>query len=147
MVAPERLPLGGLVDAGGGLGHRARLLGRGGGIKVSRGYKQAMEPIKRLLRALDDFQQRRRWLAFSVAVVKKYDEDQAGQKAALLGFLLHGDSELGQRIVNSAVAQFPVIGVQIGNNVSQSHLRGSGVALAVGILFALWGGLGVAEAA
>jgi len=58
-----------------------------------------------------------------VAVVKKYGEDQAGQKAALLayygffslfplllvavtvlGFLLHGDSDLGQRIVDSAVA-------------------------------------------
>jgi YihY family inner membrane protein len=125
-----------------------------------------VEPIKRLVKALDDLQQRRRWLAFPVAVVKKYGEDQAGQKAALLayygffslfplllvavtvlGFLLHGNAELGQRIVNSAVAQFPVIGDQIGSNVSQSHLRGSGVVLAVGALFALWGGLGVAEAA
>jgi membrane protein len=125
-----------------------------------------VEPIKRLVQALDDFQQRRRWLALPVAVVKKYGEDQAGQKAALLayygffslfplllvavtvlGFMLHGDAELGQKIVSSAVAQFPVIGVQIGRNVSQSRLRGSGVALAVGALFALWGGLGVAEAA
>ena len=125
-----------------------------------------MEPIKRLVQAVDDFQQRRRWLAFPVAVVKKYGEDQAGQKAALLayygffslfplllvavtvlGFLLHGDSDMGQRIVDSAVAQFPVIGNDLGRSVSQSHLRGSGVALAVGALFALWGGLGVAEAA
>ena len=125
-----------------------------------------MEPIKRLVQAFDDLQQRRRWLAFPVAVVKKYGEDQAGQKAALLayygffslfplllvavtvlGFLLHGNADLGQRVVSSAVAQFPVIGEQIRDTFSQSHLRGSGVALAVGALFALWGGLGVAEAA
>jgi len=45
-----------------------------------------VEPIRRLVQALDDFQQRRRWLAFPVAVVKKYGEDQAGQKAALLAY-------------------------------------------------------------
>jgi|Tabmets5t2r1_1033131.scaffolds.fasta_scaffold15720_1 YihY family inner membrane protein len=125
-----------------------------------------MEPLRRLLQAVDDFQQRHRWLAFPVAVVKKYGEDQAGQRAALLayygffslfplllvavtvlGFMLHGDSGLSRRIVDSAVGQFPVIGDDIGQSVSRSRLRGSGVALAVGVVFALWGGLGVAEAA
>lgn len=43
-----------------------------------------MEQLKRLLQKIDDFQQRQRWLAFPVAVAKKYGEDQAGQKAALL---------------------------------------------------------------
>ena len=65
----------------------------------------------------------------------------------VIGFVLHGRGDLGQRIVDSAVAQFPVIGHDISDNVSQSRLRGSGLALAVGALFALWGGLGVAEAA
>jgi membrane protein len=125
-----------------------------------------MEPLRRLLQAVDDFQQRHRWLAFPVAVVKKYGEDQAGQRAALLayygffslfplllvavtvlGFVLHGDSGLSRRIVDSAVGQFPVIGYDIGQSVSRSRLRGSGLALAVGVVFALWGGLGVAEAA
>ena len=125
-----------------------------------------MEPLRRLLQAVDDFQQRHRWLAFPVAVVKKYGEDQAGQRAALLayygffslfplllvavtvlGFVLHGDSGLSRRIVDSAVGQFPVIGDELGRSVSQSRLRGSGLALAVGVVFALWGGLGVAEAA
>jgi membrane protein len=125
-----------------------------------------MEQLKRLARAVDDFQQRQRWLAFPVAVAKKYGEDQAGQKAALLayygffslfplllvavtvvGFVLQGESDLGQRIVDSAVAQFPVIGEEISGTVSQSRLRGSGLALAVGLGLALWGGLGVAEAA
>jgi YihY family inner membrane protein len=125
-----------------------------------------MERLKRLLQAADEWQQRHRWLAFPVAVAKKYGEDQAGNLAALLayygffslfplllvavtvlGFLLQGDADLGQRIVDSAVAQFPVIGDEISRSVSQSRLRGSGLALAVGAALALWGGLGVAEAA
>ena len=42
-----------------------------------------MEQLQRLVQAVDEFQQRRRWLAFPVAVVKKYGEDQGGQRAAL----------------------------------------------------------------
>ena len=125
-----------------------------------------MDRIKRLVEAADDFQQRHRWLAFPVAVAKKFGEDQAGHRAALLayygffslfplllvavtvlGFVLQGRSDMGQRIVDSAVAQFPVIGDEIGRSLSQSRLRGSGLALAVGVGLALWGGLGVAEAA
>ena len=45
-----------------------------------------MEQLKRLVQAVDDVQQRHRWLAFPVAVVKKYGEDQAGQRAALLAY-------------------------------------------------------------
>jgi membrane protein len=65
----------------------------------------------------------------------------------VVGFVLQGESDLGQRIVDSAVAQFPVVGDEISGTVSQSRLRGSGLALAVGLGLALWGGLGVAEAA
>ena len=124
-----------------------------------------MEQLKRLVQAVDDVQQRHRWLAFPMAVVKKYGEDQAGQRAALLayygffslfpllvavtviGFVLHGHGDLGQRVVDSAVAQFPVVGDEISGTVSHSRLRGSGVALVLGLALTLWGGLGVAEAA
>jgi hypothetical protein len=44
-----------------------------------------MEQLRRLLQAVDDFQQRHHWLAFPVAVVKRYGE-QAGQRAALLAY-------------------------------------------------------------
>jgi membrane protein len=130
------------------------------------GTSAAMQQLQRLLQAVDRWQQRHRWLAFPVAVVKKFGEDQAGQRAALLayygffslfplllvavtvlGFVLQGRADLGQRIVDSAVAQFPVIGGEISRSVDQSRLRGSGLALAVGVALALWGGLGVAEAA
>jgi YihY family inner membrane protein len=50
-------------------------------------------------------------------------------------------------LVDSALAQFPIIGDDIGATVRQSRLRGSGLALAVGVALTLWGGLGVAEAA
>jgi hypothetical protein len=43
--------------------------------------------------------------------------------------------------------QFPVIGDQIRDEVEGRRLRGSGLALVVGAALALWGGLGVAEAA
>ena len=45
-----------------------------------------MDQLQRLLRAFDEWQQRHRWLAFPVAVVKKYGEDQAGHRAALLAY-------------------------------------------------------------
>jgi YihY family inner membrane protein len=45
----------------------------------------------------------------------------------------------------SALAQFPIIGDQIGRNVTS--LRGSGAGLVVGLLGTLWGGMGVANAA
>jgi YihY family inner membrane protein len=125
-----------------------------------------MERLRRLLQAVDDFQQRRRWLAFPFAVVKKFGDDQAGRHAALLayygffslfplllvattviGFVLQGRSGLADRIVDSAAAQFPIIGTSIRTTVEGSRLRGSGLALAVGAAFALWGGLGVADAA
>jgi YihY family inner membrane protein len=125
-----------------------------------------MERLRRLLQAVDDFQQRQRWLAFPFAVVKKFGDDQAGRHAALLayygffslfplllvattviGFVLQGRSGLADRIVDSAAAQFPIIGTSIRTTVEGSRLRGSGLALAVGAAFALWGGLGVADAA
>jgi len=125
-----------------------------------------VEPIRRLLAAVDDFQQRHRWLAFPFAVVKKFGDDQAGRHAALLayygffslfplllvavtviGFILQGRSDLADRIVDSTAAQFPIVGTSIAKTVEGSHLRGSGVALVIGAAFAVWGGLGVADAA
>jgi membrane protein len=63
--------------------------------------------------------------------------------SSLLGFLLQGDPGLQQRIIHSALAQFPVI----GHDLEQpGKLGGKGVGLAVGILGTLYGGLGVAQA-
>ena len=45
-----------------------------------------MDLIRRLVAAVDDLQQRHRWLAFPFAVVKKFGDDQAGRHAALLAY-------------------------------------------------------------
>jgi len=120
-------------------------------------------PVQGALRRLDAVQRRHRWLAFVFAVFKKFGEDDAGSKAALiayygffslfplllvfttlLGFILSGHTALQDKILHSALRQFPIIGDQIG---SSSHsLKGSGVALAVGLVGTLWAGMGVTQA-
>lgn len=111
---------------------------------------------------VDGFQRRHRWLGFPLAVIYKLFDDQGTYLAALvtyygflslfplllllssvLGFLLEGNSELRDQILQSALSQFPVIGQQLGD---PSGLRGSAVAVVVGGVVALYGGLGVAQA-
>ncbi len=108
--------------------------------------------------AFDRFQQRHRWVGFPLAVLQKYSDDQGGYLAAtityyalfaifplllvlttVLGFVLQGHPDLERRIVDSALSQFPVIGPQL----SHSSLHGSKLALAFGIVAALWAGTGV----
>jgi YihY family inner membrane protein len=119
-------------------------------------------PVERLVRAIDGFQQRHRLTAFPFAVVKKFGDDRGGQLAALfayygflglfpllllltmaLGVLLHHDQPLQQRILESALAEFPIIGEQIGANLHALGARGTG--LVVGVAGLLWGSLGLAQ--
>ena len=119
-----------------------------------------MQAAEKLLRRVDQQHRRRAWIAFPYAVMKKFGDDQAGNLAALvayygflslfplmlalvtlLGLLLRHNPELQDTIRTSALANFPVIGNQISNNVHS--LRGNGLALAVGIALALWAGLGI----
>jgi membrane protein len=112
------------------------------------------------LSRIDAWQRRRRHAAFVVAVVKKFGDDRASSLAALiayyaflslfplllafvsvLGFVLEDDPGLQEDIVDSALARIPVVGAQLGDDVEP--LTGSGVALAVGLVGALWAGLGV----
>jgi YihY family inner membrane protein len=118
--------------------------------------------VLRPLRAFDRRQQRSRWLAVPVAVIKKFSDDGAGRLAALiayyaffslfplllvfvtvLGFVLHGDSSIQQSIAKSVLGQFPII----GNQIKGHALHGRTIALIVGIGAALWAGLGVTQAA
>jgi YihY family inner membrane protein len=109
---------------------------------------------------VDKQHQQRAWVAFPYAVMKKFGDDQAGNLAALiayygflslfplmlvlvtlLGMLLRNNPELQDTIRTSALANFPVIGEEISKNVHS--LRGSGLALGIGLALALWAGLGV----
>ena len=112
---------------------------------------------------LDGYQRRHRWAGFPVAVVYKFFDDQGRYLAALITYYgvplaLPAAAPAGvcarlrarratrtcrQRILDSALSQFPVIGDQL----SDPHgLQGSGAAVVVGGLVALYGALGVAQA-
>jgi len=119
--------------------------------------------VKEILRSVDAFQQRHAAIGFPFAVVKKFGHDQAGNLAALiayygffslfplllvlvtvLGMVLRNNPDLQTRILDSALANFPVIGTEISRNVHA--LEGSGATLALGIALTLWSGLGVIKA-
>lgn len=123
-----------------------------------------MKAAERLKRRIDTHQRGRPWLAFPVAVWKKFSDDQAGNLAALLayfafvsifplllvlvtvlGIVLRSDPALQHKLLNSALAEFPVIGQQL----RPKSLAGSesGVALAIGIIGTFLGARGVANAA
>lgn len=125
-----------------------------------------MNPVEKAFRRADMLQRRYPWLAFPFAVLKKFGDDQAGGLAALvayygffslfpllllfvsvLGIVLPGHPGLRNEIVHSALAQFPVIGGQIGEKAGIHGLTGSWLSAAVGAGGALWAGLGVAQAA
>jgi YihY family inner membrane protein len=123
-----------------------------------------VQATKELVRRADRVQRERSPLAIALATIKKFGEDRAGQLAALiayygffslfplmlafvtiLGLVLAEDSSLRQQLVDSALAQFPIIGDQIQKNVGS--LQGSRLALAIGVGGALWAGLGGIKAA
>jgi YihY family inner membrane protein len=123
-----------------------------------------MPDLKRVAAKVDDFQQRHRWAAFPFAVQKKFGDDQGGNLAALItyyGFLslfplllvlvtvleyvMHNHPGVRDSIVNSAVADFPIIGDQVRNNLGSVH--GNGLGLVIGLVGLFWGGLGIANAA
>ncbi|MFJ8159983.1 YihY/virulence factor BrkB family protein [Streptomyces sp. NPDC096136] len=121
-----------------------------------------MNPVERALRALDRAQQRHTGPAVAVGVVKKFGDDRGSLLAALityygfialipmllllstvLGFVLHGHPGAQRAVVDSALADFPIIGDQLRQNVHSVH--GSGLALVIGILGLLYGALGIAQ--
>ena len=63
---------------------------------------------------------------------------------SVLGFVLEDDPALREDVLDSTLAQMPVLGTQIAG--AGQPLTGSGIALAVGIAGALWAGLGVTVA-
>jgi YihY family inner membrane protein len=116
-----------------------------------------------MLGALDRYQRKHKWLGLPLAVVYKFADDQGAYLASLityygflslfplllimatvLGFVLPGNPDLQQQLIESALSQFPIIGDQLTS--STQPLRGSGWGLTTGILVALYGGLNFAVA-
>ena len=111
---------------------------------------------------LDRLQRRHKAAGFPIAVVYKYIDDSGPYLAALITYyafvslfpllllfstilssVLAGDPELQQRLIDSALSQFPVVGDQLGE---PEQLSGGVVGVLVGVLGSLYGALGVAQA-
>jgi YihY family inner membrane protein len=120
--------------------------------------------VLRPVRAFDAVQQRHRWLAIPMAVVKKFGDDQAGSLAALvayyaffslfplllvlvtiLSYVLQHDTSSQEAIKTSVLSQFPIIGNDISRNIHSLH--GHVFTLVIGMVTSLLAGLGVTQAA
>ncbi|MGH2865142.1 MAG: YihY/virulence factor BrkB family protein [Solirubrobacteraceae bacterium] len=112
------------------------------------------------VRSFDRFQRRHAPLAVTIAVLRNFSDQEAGNASALiaywaffsifpllllfvtiLGLILQGDPSAKSSVVHSALSQFPIVGAH------PAELTGNAVALTVGLLGALLSGLGVTLAA
>jgi membrane protein len=115
-----------------------------------------------LVAALDRTQRRHSVLGLPIAIFYKYVDDQGSYLAAsityfafiaifpllllgssILGFFLQNDPDLAERILNSALANFPIVGDQLGR---PGGLKGSVAGVVVGAVAALYGSLGLGQA-
>ena len=111
---------------------------------------------------IDAFQRKHAILGFPIAVVYKYFDDQGPYLAAIisyyafiaifplllisssiLGFFIQDDPELRDRLLRSALSQFPIIGDKLGQ---PGELSGSASAIVIGSLAALYGAMGLGQA-
>jgi membrane protein len=121
-----------------------------------------MVDVEGAARWADRLQQRHPALAFPLAVVKKFGDDQAGNLAALLayyafvslfplmlsfvtllGIFLRGQPALRAHLLDSAMVEFPVFGQQL----QLQELHGSWWTVTISLAISLWGAQGVAGAA
>lgn len=114
------------------------------------------------MRAVDDFQRKHPAIGFPLAVIYKHFDDQGNYLAAIityyafiaifplllmassiLGFFLQDNPDLQERLLNTALRQFPIVGEQLGR---PEGLSGSTSAIVVGGLAALYGSMGLGQA-
>ena len=131
--------------------------------RAGRAARQAGPAAQRAGTAADAFQQRRPVLAFPVAVWKKFNDDRAGNLAALIAYygfaaifplllvlatvlniVLKDNPSLQKTLTDSALAQYPVIGQQIKTQLGS--IPGTGLPLIIGAVLLLLGARGVANA-
>ncbi len=116
------------------------------------------------IEVVDRFQQGHRPAALTFAVIKKFGDDEGSALTALMtyyGFvglfplllvfvtvvsLLGAGSSFTRTLENSALAQFPILGDQLKTNVHAVR-SGTLIGLVVGLGFALYGSLGLSQAA
>lgn len=120
------------------------------------------DPAPRPIGRVDAFQRRHRIVGFPIAVVYKYFDDQGAYLSAIvtyyafvaifpllllgtsiLGFVLQGNEALSDRLLDSALSQFPIIGTELG---TPDGLQGSAGAIIVGAVTATYGAMGLGQA-
>ena len=123
-----------------------------------------MNPAERAMRGLDLVQRGHAWLAFPVAVWKKFGDDQAGNLAALIAYfgfaslfplllvfvtvldiVLQNEPKLREQVISSTVGQFPGFNTELAA-AAQHHLTATGPALVIGLILTFLGARGVAGA-
>ncbi|GAA1739835.1 YihY/virulence factor BrkB family protein [Aeromicrobium alkaliterrae] len=111
---------------------------------------------------IDAVQRKYRVLGLPIAVIYKYFDDQGPYLAAIiayyaffaifpilligtsvLGFFLQGDPELRDRLLDTALSQFPIVGDQLGR---PEGLSGSTTAIVIGVVTALYGAINLGQA-
>jgi YihY family inner membrane protein len=123
-----------------------------------------MNPVERVIRRVDAFQQGHAPLAFVYGVVKKYGNDNAGALTVqltyslfttvfplllllvtVLSLVLAGDPSARKAVLHSTFSQFPLVGSQLSTNIHVMK-RNSTFGLAVGMLGLAYGTTGLAGA-
>lgn len=116
-----------------------------------------------LVDRVDAFQRQHPVVGFPLAVLYKFIDDQGNYLAAVvtyyafvsifpllliassvLGFVLQGNAELRDEVLNGALSQFPIVGTELGK---PKGLQGSTSAVVFGTIAALYGVLGLGQAA
>jgi membrane protein len=120
--------------------------------------------LRALLGSVDGLQRGQPAFGLPYAVIKRFGESGAGSLAATIAYygffslfpllmvlvsvasiVLHDQPQLQDRVVDSALAQFPVVGAQIRGSIGS--IDGSLVTVIVGLILALWAGVGGIRAA
>jgi YihY family inner membrane protein len=115
---------------------------------------------ERFVRWFDDVQQTRWWLALPIGTIRKYADDRATAFANLVTFqiflgmlpllvvvltvfheIVERREEYADAVLDSTLAQFPVIGSQLEEDISTLAVSGPWVAIAV--LGLLWTAAGI----
>jgi uncharacterized BrkB/YihY/UPF0761 family membrane protein len=122
----------------------------------------AMDPVRKVMGAVDGFQRRHGWVGVPYAVQKKFGDDNANLVVVALAwygftaifplllvvvtvFNLIGAESLGHTLVRT-LQEFPVIGSSFQAS-SDKSLNGSTVGLVVGLLGLVYGVQGVTQTA
>jgi YihY family inner membrane protein len=111
---------------------------------------------------LDRAQRKRSVFGFPVATFFKFVDDQGAYLAAIisfyallaifpllllattiLGFVLQGNPDLQERLLDSALGTFPIIGDELGR---PERLQGNTLSTVIGVLAATYGSLGLGQA-